>query len=73
VILEVLDARDPLGCRCPEVEQRIVGELSARSPRSKRVVLVLNKIGMLPSFFLFSAVFSLWPTSHRFARCAALF
>lgn len=40
VILEVLDARDPQGCRCPQVEQAVV-----QAGASKRLVLVLNKIG----------------------------
>lgn len=39
VVLEVLDARDPLGCRCPQVEEAIV-----RS-HQKRLILVLNKSG----------------------------
>ncbi|KAK1151378.1 guanine nucleotide-binding protein-like 3-like protein [Acipenser oxyrinchus oxyrinchus] len=42
VILEVLDARDPLGCRCPQVEQAVV-----QSGTSKRIVLVLNKIDLV--------------------------
>lgn len=40
VILEVLDARDPLGCRCPQVEQAVI-----QSGTDKKIVLVLNKIG----------------------------
>lgn len=40
VILEVLDARDPLGCRCPQVEQAVV-----QSGTNKKIILVLNKIG----------------------------
>jgi len=40
VVLEVLDARDPLGCRCPAAEEAI---LSAGP--NKKLVLVLNKIG----------------------------
>lgn len=40
VILEVLDARDPLGCRCPQVEQAVI-----QSGTNKKIILVLNKIG----------------------------
>ena len=40
VILEVLDARDPLGSRCQEMEDLILS-----SSTDKRLVLVLNKIG----------------------------
>eukprot|EP00058_Branchiostoma_floridae_P026220 XP_002611710.1 hypothetical protein BRAFLDRAFT_63599 [Branchiostoma floridae] len=43
VVLEVLDARDPLGCRCPQVEQSIL----AAGP-NKRIVLILNKIDLVP-------------------------
>ncbi|KAI1891141.1 hypothetical protein AGOR_G00161600 [Albula goreensis] len=42
VILEVLDARDPLGCRCPQVEQAVV-----QSGTNKKIVLVLNKIDLV--------------------------
>ncbi|XP_041945369.1 guanine nucleotide-binding protein-like 3-like protein isoform X1 [Alosa sapidissima] len=42
VILEVLDARDPLGCRCPQVEQAVV-----QSGINKKIVLVLNKIDLV--------------------------
>lgn len=40
VIIQVLDARDPLGCRCADVE-RFVRKLDP----SKKVILLLNKIG----------------------------
>jgi hypothetical protein len=38
--LQVLDARDPAGCRCPDVE-RYVRSLDP----NKRVILLLNKMG----------------------------
>lgn len=40
VIIEVLDARDPLGCRCLDVERFV-----RRTDPSKKIVLLLNKIG----------------------------
>ncbi|XP_062441190.1 guanine nucleotide-binding protein-like 3 isoform X1 [Rhea pennata] len=42
VVLEVLDARDPLGCRCPQLEQAIC------SGEDKKLLLVLNKIDLVP-------------------------
>lgn len=48
VILEVLDARDPMGCRCPALERMIQGQMSAESTRPKRIILVLNKIDLVP-------------------------
>ncbi|KAL4420634.1 hypothetical protein ABPG75_010290 [Micractinium tetrahymenae] len=43
VIIEVLDARDPLGCRCADVE-RFIRKLDP----SKKVILLLNKIDLVP-------------------------
>ncbi|KAI8050884.1 P-loop containing nucleoside triphosphate hydrolase protein [Syncephalis plumigaleata] len=43
VILEVLDARDPLGCRAKHVEQYIMD-----SGTRKRIILILNKIDLVP-------------------------
>nr|CAB3250089.1 guanine nucleotide-binding protein-like 3 homolog [Phallusia mammillata] len=43
VVIEVLDARDPLGCRCLQVEQSVL-----QSGPNKRVVLLLNKIDLVP-------------------------
>ena len=42
VVLEVLDARDPLGCRCYQVEQAVMA-----AGTDKKLILVLNKIGEL--------------------------
>ena len=41
VVLEVLDARDPLGCRCLQVEQAVLD-----AGTNKKLILLLNKIGM---------------------------
>ncbi|CAI5523215.1 unnamed protein product [Closterium sp. Naga37s-1] len=43
VVLLVLDARDPLGGRCRQLEDMV-----ARSGAHKRVVLLLNKIDLVP-------------------------
>uniref|UniRef100_A0A8C8RIR4 G protein nucleolar 3 n=1 Tax=Pelusios castaneus TaxID=367368 RepID=A0A8C8RIR4_9SAUR len=43
IVLQVLDARDPLGCRCPQVEQIIT-----QSGGNKKLLLVLNKIDLVP-------------------------
>ena len=41
VIIEVLDSRDPEGCRNKELEQ-------SASAQGKKVLLVLNKIDLVP-------------------------
>lgn len=43
VILEILDARDPLGSRCTQMEEAIL-----ESGTNKRLVLILNKIDLVP-------------------------
>jgi len=43
VILEVLDARDPLTCRNKELENKIKS-----GKNSKKIILVLNKIDLIP-------------------------
>jgi nuclear GTP-binding protein len=42
VVIEVLDVRDPLGCRTPQIEQMVMAS-------NKRVILLLNKIDLVPS------------------------
>ncbi len=43
VLLQVLDSRDPDGCRCRHLEEQL-----ARNHPGKRLVLVLNKIDLVP-------------------------
>lgn len=56
VIIEVLDARDPLGCRCADVERFV-----RRTDPSKKIILLLNKIGGLLG--IVAVVFL--PDTHR--------
>jgi nuclear GTP-binding protein len=48
VIIQVLDARDPLGCRCPEVEKMAMQCLNPDGSPAKRIILLLNKIDLVP-------------------------
>lgn len=43
VILEVLDARDPLSCRSQELESQILSHKD-----QKKIILILNKIDLVP-------------------------
>ncbi|XP_072238598.1 guanine nucleotide-binding protein-like 3 isoform X2 [Leuresthes tenuis] len=43
VVIQVLDARDPLGCRCPQLEEAVV-----QGGGNKKLLLVLNKIDLVP-------------------------
>jgi nuclear GTP-binding protein len=48
IIIQVLDARDPLGCRCPQVEQAVL-----TSGKNKKLILLINKIGINRNSFFF--------------------
>lgn len=41
VVMEVLDARDPLGCRCPQLEEMVL-------KKNKKLLFLLNKIDLVP-------------------------
>jgi len=43
IIVEVLDARDPITCRCKEAEKLI-----SQSKHEKKLILILNKIDLVP-------------------------
>ncbi|XP_013988940.1 guanine nucleotide-binding protein-like 3 [Salmo salar] len=43
VIIEVLDARDPLGCRCPQLEEAVLKRVG-----NKKLLFLLNKIDLVP-------------------------
>jgi len=48
VVVEVLDARDPLGCRCKELETRVASMKAAKVDSSKKLVFLMNKIDLIP-------------------------
>ncbi|XP_053723689.1 guanine nucleotide-binding protein-like 3 isoform X1 [Synchiropus splendidus] len=41
VVIEVLDARDPLGCRCPQLEESVLS-------KNKKLLFLLNRIDLVP-------------------------
>jgi nuclear GTP-binding protein len=47
VIMQVLDARDPLACRCEDVERYV----RSVDP-NKKIILILNKVGVLSYFHI---------------------
>jgi hypothetical protein len=63
VIIEVLDARDPLSCRCLDVERFV-----RRAGAAKKIVLLLNKIGA--PWSVAAALDPPWQSPPR-ARCSA--
>ena len=60
-VAQVLDARDPLGSRCREVEQAVMAH------SDKRLVLVLNKADLVPRENL--QVISSCPLPYSHAPC----
>ena len=63
VILEVLDARDPMGTRCKEVEDAVLNAAGR-----KRLVMVLNKVTINAITFIFS--FFRCPKRTRSIQCS---
>lgn len=59
VILEVLDARDPLGTRCLDMEMMV-----KKADPSKRIVLLLNKIGIMPCLLCLKFTFMVFMPSY---------
>lgn len=43
VVIEVLDSRDPIGSRCPQVEEEVL-----KNGANKRLILLLNKVDLIP-------------------------
>lgn len=41
VVIQVLDARDPMGCRSEEIEQEVLKQ-------NKKLLMILNKIDLVP-------------------------
>lgn len=64
IVLEVLDARDPEGCRCRDVE----AEVLARAGGEKKIILVLNKIDLVPI-----EVVQAWKKKLSTEYCTVLF
>lgn len=48
LVIMVLDARDPLGSRCLEVEDMVLESVCADGETPKRLMFVLNKIDLVP-------------------------
>jgi len=47
IILEILDARDPMGCRNKNIESLIQS-----MPGNKKIILVVNKIDLISPYHL---------------------
>eukprot|EP00484_Ammonia_sp_Unknown_P010649 CAMPEP_0197055846 /NCGR_PEP_ID=MMETSP1384-20130603/74037_1 /TAXON_ID=29189 /ORGANISM="Ammonia sp." /LENGTH=541 /DNA_ID=CAMNT_0042489577 /DNA_START=84 /DNA_END=1709 /DNA_ORIENTATION=- len=52
VIVEVLDARDPEGCRSKLIEKRVICGKSNTFSGNKKLILLINKIDLIPSSIL---------------------
>jgi nuclear GTP-binding protein len=49
VIIQVLDARDPMGCRAQDIERKILAQQNKEGRPNKKLILLLNKVDMVPA------------------------
>lgn len=64
IVILVLDARDPEGCRSRLVEE----EVRRRESEGKKLVFVLNKIGAFPFYFPIASIIQEICDIHLFYR-----
>lgn len=64
VVIEVLDARDPLGFRCPQLEEAVL-----QREGNKKLLLVLNKIGDYIYIIVYKVHLEAWSLTFPWILC----